>query len=285
MFLGVIMGLAASASWAAANVFVQRSSRAVGAFRALLWAQVVGGVALAPVALAFDQRPGALDSGVVGWAVVAGMSAVLAYVCLFVGTQRGRLSIVIPIMSSWSVIAAALSIGVLGETVRRPQLLGAALVVVGVVIVSRFSLPADGDNKSERGTILFAIGTALGFGVLIPAIERLTPVTGRLGAIPIVFMMDLLIGLPLALAARIDLRPPPRSAWPAVAAAGLFETLGFVWISIGVSHAPIVVVAPLSGVSSAFTVLFAWVFLRERPSVPVLAGAAFVCAGVVALAL
>jgi drug/metabolite transporter (DMT)-like permease len=45
------------------------------------------------------------------------------------------------------------------------------------------------------------------------------------------------------------------------------------------------VVSPLAGLASAFTVLYAWIVLRERPARPVLLGAALACAGVVTLAL
>jgi drug/metabolite transporter (DMT)-like permease len=290
MLFGIAMGLAASASWAAANVFIQRSSRAAGPFRALVWAQIVGGLALAPVALVLDHRSGAIDGGVIGWAIAAGLSAAMAYACLFVSTEHARLSVVVPIMSSWSVVAAVLSIGILGETVRSTHLGGAALVVAGVLTVSRYSRAGGADfspqgNRTERSAVLTAMGAALGFGVLIPAIDRLAPVVGRLGAIPLVFLLDLVLGVPVALAARLDLRPPPRAAWPAVVAAGLFETAGFVWISLGAARAPVAVVAPLAGLASAFTVLFAWLVLRERPPAPVLAGAAVAAAGVVILAL
>jgi drug/metabolite transporter (DMT)-like permease len=321
MILGITMGLLASASWATANVFVQRSGRLVGPFRALLWAQVVGILALAPFALALDRRAGGVIDGshlslptILTWGAIAAVSAVLAYSCLFYSSAHGRLSVVVPIMSSWSVVSAAISLGLLGEKLRRAHWIGAGLVVTGVMVVSRFSQPAKdpaGDpvkvatkvatelpttspqaddarasaKRRERGALWGAVGTALGFGVLIPAIHRLTPVTGNLGVIPVVFLLDLLLGVPLALAAGIGLRPPPRAALGAVAAAGLFETVGFVWIGIGVSHAPIAVVSPLAGLSSAFTVLFAWLVLRERPPALVLVGAGIACAGVVVLAL
>lgn len=285
------MGLCASASWAAANVFVQRSSRAVGPIRAVVWAQVVGGLALAPIALALDHRETRFDAGIAIWVVVAGLSAVLAYACLFLSTERGRLSVVVPVMSSWSLVAAAISIGILGETVRRTHMAGAALVIAGVLTVARFSqtdVAPDGTAASarlERRALLIAVGAALGFGVLIPAMDRLAPVAGRLGATPVVFLLDLILGVPVALLAGINLRPPERKAWPAVAAAGLFETVGFVWISLGVSRAPVAVVAPLAGLASAFTVLFAWIVLRERPRPLVLLGAAVACAGVITLSL
>ena len=154
-----------------------------------------------------------------------------------------------------------------------------ALVVIGVLMVSRFSQPAAdatpeaGSAKNRRRSLLAAVGGAIGFGVLIPAIDQLTPAAGRLGAIPLVFLLDLAIGVPLALAAKIDLSFPPRKAWVAIAAAGLFETVGFVWISLGASRAPVAIVSPLAGLASAFTLLFAWVVLRERPARLALAGA------------
>lgn len=287
------MGLLASASWAAANVFVQRASRQLGPLRALAWAQVVGGVALAPVALLLDRRSGRIDGGIAGWIGFAAVAGVLAYGSMFSAYERGRLSVVVPVVSSWSMVASAFSLVVLHQRLRGTQLAGAALVVMGVLVVSRFVRRTDGAEAVEepsgagrsRGTILMAAGAALGFGLLIPAIERLAPVLGRLGSIVVIFAADLALGLPLAVVARVDLRPPPRAAWSSVVAAALFETVGFVWISLGVARAPVAIVSPLAGLSTAFTVAFAWIVLGDRPPRQQLAGALLVCAGVVVLAL
>ena len=290
MFFGVVMGLLASASWAAANVFVQRSGRLLGSVRALVWTQLLGIVAMLPVMLLAERRP-SLPVGGAGWAwlVVAAAAALLAYTSMFHSMERGRLSIVVPVMSSWSVVAAALSIGVLGETLRRKHLAGAGLVVAGVLIVSRFSVRDAGggatsaNRATERRALLAAAGAALGFGVLIPSIDRLAPFAGRLGAIPLVYALDLLLGLPLLFVRRFDVRPPSLRALPVVGAAAIFETAGFVWISLGVAGAPVSIVSPLASLASAFTVLYAWVVLGERPPRPVLLGAALACAGVITL--
>src|SRR5450432_1624237 len=138
MILGVVLGLAASASWAVANVAVQRSARHVGAFRAILWAQVVGGLVVA-LALPFDTRaasPVPLDAL---WVLLAGAAGLLAYVCLFYAFEHGRLTMAVPVMSSWAVIAAGLSLVIFHEPVRPLQLVGGAIVVAGAVIVSRFA--------------------------------------------------------------------------------------------------------------------------------------------------
>jgi drug/metabolite transporter (DMT)-like permease len=127
--------------------------------------------------------------------------------------------------------------------------------------------------------------TALGFGILIPSIDRLAPALGRLGAVSAVLLVDLVLWVPLAAVVRLDIRPPSWRAWPLVLAAGAFETTGFVWISLGIARAPVAVVSPFAGLSSAFTVLYAWIALGERPARPVVAGAALVCGGVVLLSL
>jgi drug/metabolite transporter (DMT)-like permease len=129
------------------------------------------------------------------------------------------------------------------------------------------------------------MGAALGFGLLIPAIGRVSAATGPIGSVAAVFAADILFGLPLAAWRRVDLRPPPRRAILPVVLAGVFEIGGFVFIALAVGRAPLVVVAPLASLSSALTVLYAWIVLRDRPPPVAFAGAALACAGVVVLAL
>jgi drug/metabolite transporter (DMT)-like permease len=290
MFVGVVLGLSASASWAIANVAVQRSARHVGAFRAILWAQIIGALLVA-VALPLGMRTAALTPLDALWVLAAGAAGLLAYVCLFYAFEHGRLTVAVPVMSSWAVIAAGLSLVIFHEPVRPMQLVGGAGVVAGAVIVSRFArsttagaVDAAGNTRAPRW-LLASFGAALGFGLLIPLIGLLTPVTGRLGVIPVVYGADIALGLPLAWHFRVSLAPPRGRAWISVALAGVFETAGFAFIVLAGRYAPLALVSPLSSLASAFTVLYAWVVLRERPAMPVLVGAGLVCAGVLTLAL
>ncbi len=222
---------------------------------------------------------------------------------MFYALSRSRLSIAVPIMSSWAVISTLLSVLVLGESVRPAQLAGSGLVVAGVALVSRHARSADAADaaSSLAGAasatlpgadragavprwVWASLGAALGFGVLIPAVVRIAPATGRLGSVAAVFGADILLGLPLAAWFRIDLRPPPRAALPSVALAGLLEAAGFVCIALASARAALAVVSPLASLSSALTVIYAWVVLRERPHPVALAGAALACAGVIAVA-
>jgi drug/metabolite transporter (DMT)-like permease len=287
LIAGVLLGLGASACWALANVAVARAARAIGSIRALLWSQVAGAIMAAPATLALDAHQWALAPSVAGWIAVAGAASLLAYICMFYAFEHGKLTVAVPIMSSWAVLSAALSILLFDERLRGAQLVGAAAVVAGALLVARYA-----QAESVRGAggggprwLLASAGAAVGFGVVIPAIARLVPVFGSAGAVGVVYAADVAFGLPIALALRVGLRPPHAAAWPAVVAAGLFETAGFVAIAAGSRVAPVAIVSPLASLASAFTVAYAWAVLRERPARPVLFGAALVCAGVVALAL
>jgi drug/metabolite transporter (DMT)-like permease len=286
MFLGVVLGLCASLSWAVSNVAVQRSSRHVGAFRATFWAQIVGAIVVAFV-LPFDARTASFTALDGVWVLAAGAAGLLAYVCLFYAFEHGRLTLAVPIMSSWAVIAAGLSLAIFREPVRPLQLLGAAGVVAGAVVVSRFaqSTTAATSAGGSPRWLIASFGAAIGFGVLIPLIGLLTPVTGRLGVIPVVYGADMALGLPLAWRFSVSLAPPRGRAWLPVALAGIFETTGFACIVLAARYAPLAIVSPLSSLASAFTVVYAWAVLSERPAKPVLLGAALVCAGVITLAL
>lgn len=333
MTAGILFALLTSVSWAFGNVYVQKSGRAVGAPRALLWALLVGGATAGVLSALFDVRTAPVTAAAIGWTIAAALSGLLAYVCLFASFARSPLSLAVPVVSSWSLISGVLSFLAFGERLRARPLLGAALVLVGVVLVSLGAARggeaggggADakgggGDARGGVGTakggggdaggggaearggagaaggeggggpgagragLGVAFGSALGFGVMVPALTHVAPAAGEFGATAIVYALGLLAGAPLARALGVDLRPPPRAAWPLVVAVGAFETLGFVSISFARRHAPMAVVTPVSSLAAAFTLLYAWAVLRERPRPPAGVGAVLACAGVVVLA-
>jgi drug/metabolite transporter (DMT)-like permease len=321
---GILFALLTSVSWAFGNVYVQKSGRAVGAPRAMLWALLVGSVVAGALSAAFDVRTAPITAAVIAWTLVAALFGLLAYVCLFWSFARSPLSLAVPVISSWSLISGALSYVAFDERLRPRPLLGAALVLGGVLLVSSGSAHGTGEGEGgkgdggtgggegtgggdsggdhgtgnggggdgtggeapalPRGRLWVAFGAAIGFGVMVPALTRVTPATGEFGATASVYALGLLLGAPLARALGVDLRPPPRAAWPLVVATGAFETLGFVAIAFARRHAPMAVVSPVSSLAASFTVLYAWAVLHERPPRLAAVGAVFACVGVVILA-
>ena len=288
MLPGMLLGLAASASWALANVTVAAAARALGPYRALLWSQLAGMAMIAGLTV-FDRHPEPMSTEIGIWLAIAGVAGLLAYVCLFYAFAHGRLTLAVPIMSSWAVLSAGVAIVWFGERLTIGQTVGAGAIILGAIVVSRHARGASASDVDPRAPtprwVLAAIGAAVGFGVLIPAVGRMAPVFGAVGVVGVVYAADLVLGLPLALKFRIGLGAPTGRTWIPVLLAGLFETAGFVFIAIGARFAPLAVVSPLASLASAMTVAYAWIVLRERPARGVLIGAALVSAGVVVLAL
>lgn len=293
MIVGVLLALVTSVSWALGNVYIQKSGKAVGAPRAMLWALSAGGVLAGLASLLFDVRTQPFTPAVLGWTAAAGVSGVLAYVCLFLAFERAPLSLAVPIVSSWALVSAAVSLTFFGERLRAGPLVGSLVVFAGVVLVSIGGsrpppAPVVGGNAPARprpGALGTAFGAAIGFGVMVPSLARVAPAAGDFGATALVYALGVLLALPVALVARVPLRPPPRALWGVVLLTGCFETFGFVLIPFARRFAPMTVVTPVASLAAALTVLYAMVVLRERPHRLATAGAILACLGVVILSL
>ena len=213
----MLLGVGASVCWALANIAVKSAATAIGPYRALFWSQIIGIIGVLP----FLRVPGAaeLTAAAVGWIALTGVVGLLAYLCMFYAFAHGRLTMAVPIMSSWAVLSSALGLTLFGQSLRPLQLVGAAVVIAGAVVVGRNAqreaTPTAGAAKGRMPRwLLAAIGAACGFGVMIPAMDRLTPLFGSVGAIGVAYGADLAIGLPLAAVARLSLAPPPWRVWP-----------------------------------------------------------------------
>ena len=285
MLAGMLLGLAASACWALANVAVQRAGRAVGPYRAL--ALGAGGrrvVAVAAVAIPFDRqvpRPLHARRRAV-WIAGAGLrrcsptsacstpsrTAGSRWRCR--SCRRGR-------CSRRGCRCCCSTSGC-----RGGQLGGAAAVVAGAIVVSRYAqaaTPAEEAAAAGPGAprwLLASVGAAVGFGVLIPAMRALGPVFGEVGPIGVVYAADTAARATARARLPGEPRAAPRPSLAPVLLAGLFETAGFACIALGARLAPLALLSPLASLAAALTILYAWVVLGERPARGVLIGAALV---------
>jgi drug/metabolite transporter (DMT)-like permease len=278
--VGILLALMASVSWALANVLTQRLGKRIGPPPAMLWSMVAGALLAIPLALVLDERTAPLDAGVAVWAVVASVAAVVAYVGLFYAFATEELTIAVPIVSSWPLLAGVVAVVFLGESIGGLRLVGAAAVLVGVVLVS---LPGRLGPPNRRA-LTAAAGAAIGFGLMVPALGRIAPATGAFGGTALVNALGAVLAFPLAKVARVSVRPPPLAAWGLVFATGAAEAAGFVAVAFARRFAPMTLVAPVASLAGTLTVLYAWLLLRERPRAVVIAGALLAGAGVVLLA-
>ncbi len=258
----------------------------------MFWALAVGAVLAAGVGLVIDSGPrdfSPRNLGLLGLCVVFGM---IANTGMFTAFASGRLLAVVPIVSGWSLFAAVIATVFLQERVRPLQVVAAALVFAGMMVVSTASARGAGDGPgtipdgiTQRRAVLAALCAALGFGALLPLLSTLGPAFGDITASSLLFLGYTAVGIPLARLQGHSIALPSRAVWMGVLIAGAAEVAGVAFLVLARRFAPMTVVGPLSSLASTLTVLYAWIVLHERPPRIVLLGAFLVCVGVVTLAL
>jgi len=281
--LAIILGLTGAISWGAADFAARFASRQVGAYRTLFFMQFFGFLALS----VYLKSTGGFSRGIApGWhpwamAVAAGLLNTLASLALYHSFEHGTLSIVGPVSSSYPALTVALSF-LSGERIQPVRAAGLAITLVGVILAATSfaqtkdthpekhpehpsATPAKHSRAHLSTGVGWAICAALGFGVLFWFLGF--HVVPAVGSAVSVWVMRLTALVSLALAAaptRQTLQLPRDSVWWLLLAVGILDTAAFVANNAGLSTGQVSVVSVLASLYGAFTVLLAWIFLRER---------------------
>ena len=300
--MGILFGLAAAICWGVADFVVTRIARELGVAQAFFYVQVIGMGLIGLLLLANPALP-APTAGI--WLLVVGIGVfnMVGTLLLYRAFAIGTLAMVSPIASAFAVVSALLAL-LAGERPALLALLGALVLVGGVVIVSRAQNETENEGKRTKddssailrpSSSVFrrrlppgvpeAIGVALCFGVSFWALNFVTPALGILWPVLVLRIVEA-IAVVLFLLRR---RTPParltRGMAALVLAAAALDTLAFVAFNLGISSAYTSVVTALASLFSAVTVLLAWAILRERLAPMQWAGVAIILAGVLLVSL
>lgn len=270
--MGILLGLLAALGWGTGDFITRGVTRQIGALRTIIYVQLFGLLAVTLLALVMGQFGRATSIPPEGWLVglVGGVIGVFASFTLFNAFQHGVLMIVSPIASSYGAITVLLSL-LSGETLSATRALGVALSILGVILASieltpgaerqiatinRYRLPP-GVGMAIGAAILFGINFwLLGFYV-VPALGPALPVVVT-RAVGVVVMFS------IALITRKSAAPPARRAGLLIVVIALLDTLAFAANNLGMESEQVSIVAVLSSMFAAVTVLLAWIFLHER---------------------
>lgn len=194
------------------------------------------------------------------WGLGAGTAGAIGLACLYYAFANGAMTVVAPISA---VVGAGLPVVVglaTGERPRTIAYIGIAVAIVGVALVS--GAIGRHDRPTPRRIIGYALVAGIGFGVLFVALDRtdshsgLWPlVAARSSSVP------LLIAIVLLTRSRLGSeRRPLRLAF---VAGGLDMAANVLYLE-AVRGGLLSVVAVISSLYPASTVMLAFLFDRER---------------------
>jgi uncharacterized membrane protein len=287
--VAVLLGLAVAMAYGAADFLGGMATKRSPLTSVLLGAQVVG----LPVLLVLVPVAGGSPTGrALLFGGLAGLGGALGVACLYRGLAIGRMSVVAPVTA---VGAAVLPVGwglAGGERPSDVALAGVFVALVAVVLVSKPpSTHADADAGADaqpvdtaagRASLVLAVVSGIGFGFVFILLAETGEGTGLwpLVATRAVSLSSLAA---FALVTRQAFRPT-AGVFPTIAGAGVLDMTANVLYLIASRRGLLALVAVLSALYPAATVLLARVVLGERVGRLQLGGIVLTGAGVVMIA-
>lgn len=282
LVVALIAGAAiAHATW---NVAVKRAGASGVGF---IWSGVaVGAVVFAPFGIASLAAEGTDLLRWLPWAAVSGALQVVYFLVLQRGYRLGDVSVVYPLArGSGPLLSVILAIVILGERPTWLGLLGAAVVVTGVMIIGF----AGGRGSLTRNGVGIRYGLIVGVLIAIFTLWDASAVT--VGGLPPVGLYWGSVVFQLVLLAVPAIRQWPitvdtaRRHWVAVVLFGVLGPLAYMLVLIAIQIAPVSVIAPAREVSVVLVGLAGWLLFKEPHPVQRMLGAVVVLGGVALLAL
>ena len=277
--MAAVLALAGALGWGIGDFFGGLAARRVAVLTVLAVSQAVGLVGvLAWTLLSRDPFPGIAE---LAPAAAGGIVAMIGLGALYRGFAIGAMGIVAPISAASPVVPLGVD-AARGDVPSTLQWLGVALVVAGIVVLSR-EPRLDRQRRVAAGAGL-AVVAALGFGLFFVGIDAgadesaaWAVTAARLAAVPVVVVAALVTSTTLK---------PPRAVLPLIVGVGVFDTGANVLFAAATTFGAVGIVAVLGSLYPIVTLVLAWLVLGERLGATkrvggfvALAGAALVAAG------
>jgi drug/metabolite transporter (DMT)-like permease len=203
--------------------------------------------------------PGSPHAGALGWGALAGIGSAVGTAALYRGFAAGAMS---PVATSSAVLAAVIPAVVGVATGDRPSLLVTVGIVLAVPAIAMVSWQGSGTGGPALGTgLLYGAVAGIGFGWLFVAFDQAGTGSGSWPVVPSTTTALLLV-LPFG---RGGGRPNASWRTPAAlaASAGLLGVTSNVLFLHAAGNGQLAVVAVLSSLYPAGTVLLARFLLHE----------------------
>ena len=260
----VAFGLAAALCWGTSDFVAKVSAEKIGALRTSLFLQYIGGLFLFLITAQDISRLWQFPTATIFTLGLGAINAVASY-SLFKGFEVGQLSIISPIASSYPALSTALAVLLLNERVSSIRFIAILAILIGIALISIEHAREKFDKRKLATGVGYAMIVFFALGFMFFALKLIVT---SLGAFLPVLLVRLMSATVLTVVLLLNFRGGMRRSWssylPIVFVIGIVDTLGNITYNLGILGGTVSVVATISGLFSAVTVILAFVFLKER---------------------
>ena len=247
---------------------------------------VIATIVVAPFGIVSLAQAGGALPLLLLLAVGSGGLQIAYFLTLQRGYRMGDVSIVYPLArGSGPLLSVIFAIILFGEHPGVWALVGAGLVIVGVVVIGLAG--GRGRFHANRAGILWGllVGVTIAGYTLWDANAVVTQKLPPLGYFWITVVVQLIAFAPFALRQPKYTIALAKQHWAAALVVGILSPLAYVLILFAFTLAPVALVAPAREVSVVLVALGGWLLFKEPHPVQRILGALVVLGGVTLLAL
>lgn len=276
--MAIVLSLLAALTYGAADYVGGFASKRNEVFRVVLISQLFGTV---PLLLIFPLlNDGHISADAIRWGCAAGVAGGAGVVLLYRGLAKGRMSVVAPITS---VEAAAVPVLFGLITGERPGLWSLVGVVVALLAVALVSSSAETAPLEGSSGVPEAIGAGIAFGIFFIVLDQAGDGAGMWPILAMRATSLVLVAIALV-ATKTALRPASGTLWW-IALSGVLDVAANVLYLLSTRHGLLSLVAVITSMYPAATVVLARLLLNERLTQNQLVGLGLAAVGVTLIAL
>lgn len=256
--LAITYGIGSALMWGASDFSGGFATKQCHALMVILLAHLLGALLLLGLIPMFAEPfP---PAHYLMWGALAGFCGTLGLTAFYRALALGRMGLVAP-LSAITTAAVPITVALFTEGMpRTPQLFG-----FGVAMVAVWCLSSPGSrSKISTNERDLALLSGLGFGLFFICIDRASTeailwplLAARIASIALAAIL---------LTARRQMKIPGKTQLPCIAMVGILDTLANAFFALSVHLGRLDVAAMLGSMYPAFTLLLAWLILKERLS-------------------
>jgi drug/metabolite transporter (DMT)-like permease len=278
--LAVVLALASSAAYGCADFFGGLAARHMPVLRTVM---IAAPVSLLTMVALLPWLGATWSPAAVLWGGASGIASAFAFALLYQSLAIGPMSVISPITALVSaVLPVAVGIGE-GERTDAWGIAGVAMALVAVVLVS--SNQPEQHTRVTRHALLLAVGSGTAIATQLVCLHQSPTDSGVAPLIAGRVVSSFLLVSTALLLRQGSLAGVRRSDIVLAAAAGALDSTANLAFLLASRHGELAVVAVITALYPASTVLLARFALSERIHRAQLGGLALAAAAVVLLAL
>lgn len=262
--IGILFAIVSMLSWGIADFFAKKSIDKIGYTKSLLFNQAIS---LGPIfiyAMLFAKFP-TFTTSLLLISIVGAFTGIAGYLYFYKGLQKGNISIVSPLTSSWAVITSLLSIFIFGEQLTSIQIAGIVAIFAGIFLTStNLKDLKNSINKGKTNGVFEALLAMIAWGISFVLLKFVVNMAGPIWATLLgraigIFFIFSWVGVSKT---KIDF--PPKTIFLFLAIAGFLDVIAFTTYNIGITTEYVSIVSPIAAIFPAVTIILAYIFLKER---------------------